>query len=472
MARKVAIMCGHGTQTNGVWDSGCAYSGYTEAGLMLPITKAAVKYLRSSGFSVITDADFGNNKNIITGVAWANAEKADIFISIHCDYSGAPTGVYPLYTSSKGKTLASALNTSVKSELGMKSRGVAKRTDLYELNYTDMPSCILETGSIKADLSILKNKPDAYGKAIAKGICKYFGVTFKAPAATTTTTATSLEKTVKKMQKWLGLKNPTGYIGGQKKANSKYYPGLAKACRFDGGSGKSTTVKKLQKLLGVKQSGVMGATTIKKFQTYLNKHQSKIKLKVDGEFGPESLKALEAFLATSPSTPKVSTGTTSASNRRAKLIKYLDSYGAVIEHSFRYSNSNSKTTWTSAKKNKITNCARYVSWALQAAGVLGSGKCIYYKNGLKGNGASAIKKSSKVKVTHPNKKWSSCNLVPGDVCMFGQGNHTMVYAGKSKKGYPLWYTAGPGDVAAHNVTRKRRRGYESRKVSCKIHMVK
>ena len=62
----------------------------------------------------------------------------------------------------------------------MKSRGVQKRTDLWELNGTDMTACILETGSIKGDLATLRDKPDAYGKAIAKGICSYLGVAFPA----------------------------------------------------------------------------------------------------------------------------------------------------------------------------------------------------------------------------------------------------------------------------------------------------
>ena len=93
----------------------------------------------------------------------------------------------PLYVSGSGKKLAKALNNAVKRDVGMKSRGVQRRTDLWELNGTDMPACILETGSIKADLATLRDHPDKYGKAIAKGICKYMGVKFsdgtKKPAA-------------------------------------------------------------------------------------------------------------------------------------------------------------------------------------------------------------------------------------------------------------------------------------------------
>ena len=181
---KVAVMCGHGTQTNGKWDCGTTYAGYNEAALMLPITKAAVKYLRASGVTVISDADKNNNKNMIADVAWANKEKVALYVSIHCDYSKAPSGVMPLYVSAQGKKLATALNTAIKNGIPMKSRGVVKRTDLYELNSTDMPACILETGSIKADLKILKGDPDKYGKFIAIGICNYLGMSYKEPTPT------------------------------------------------------------------------------------------------------------------------------------------------------------------------------------------------------------------------------------------------------------------------------------------------
>lgn len=184
--KTIAVQCGHGVSQDGSWDSGCAYKSggkqYTEAALMLPITKSAVKYLRASGVKVITDADHGNNRNMIEDVRWANRVGAALYVSIHCDYSGAPKGVMPLYVSGSGKKLAKALNSAVKNGVGIRSRGVQRRTDLWELNGTDMPACILETGSIKADLSTLKNYPDKYGKAIAKGICKYMGVKFSGGA--------------------------------------------------------------------------------------------------------------------------------------------------------------------------------------------------------------------------------------------------------------------------------------------------
>lgn len=61
-------------------------------------------------------------------------------------------------------------------EMGIRSRGVCRRTDLWELNGTDMPAVILETGAIKADLKTLRDRPTEYGHAVADGIMDYLGV--------------------------------------------------------------------------------------------------------------------------------------------------------------------------------------------------------------------------------------------------------------------------------------------------------
>lgn len=172
---KFALMVGHGTQTNGVWDGGCAYGGYTEAALMLKITKVAVKYLRDRGVEVITDADKNNNKNMIACVAWANKEKVDYYMSVHCDYYLATAGVAPLYVSASGKKMATSVGEYIAKKMGMKWKGAFKRTNLYELNATNMPSVILETGAIKRDLKYLKEYKK-YGTALGQAICNYLGI--------------------------------------------------------------------------------------------------------------------------------------------------------------------------------------------------------------------------------------------------------------------------------------------------------
>ena len=184
MANKASSFCGHGTQTNGVYDSGCTYNGYTEANLCMKITEACNKYLKLSGITVVTDAP-GNKINMIAQVAKSNSEKSKIHVAFHCDYSLAPSGTLPLYTSAAGKKLAGLMNTYVVKEVKMKTRGLGYREDLYELNATNMPSVIFECGSIKADLKVMRDKYDAIGKACAHGICKYFGVPFVSKATYT-----------------------------------------------------------------------------------------------------------------------------------------------------------------------------------------------------------------------------------------------------------------------------------------------
>lgn len=309
---RIALMCGHGRSSDGTWDSGTTYAGKTEAGLMLPITKSAVKYLRSYGVEVISDADTNNDKNMIADVRWANKEKVSLYVSVHCDYYKAPSGVMPLYVSASGKKLATALNNAIKNGMPMKSRGVVKRTDLYELNSTDMPACILETGSIKADINILKQS-DKYGYLIAKGICDYLGVKAEEPIGKLTVDGKGGKKTVKRMQEFFGTEID-GVISGQSKDLSRYYPNLT-SVEFNGGG--SPCIKKLQKWVGANEDGVLGQITVKLWQ-------KKIGVTQDGIFGEDSMKAWQKYLnthdkATYPTVTKPVT-TPSTTSNATKII--------------------------------------------------------------------------------------------------------------------------------------------------------
>lgn len=175
--RKVGIYTGHGKSTDGGWDSGCVYKKYTEADLMKPITGACVAYLKGSGLQVITDYP-ANNINMVKQVQKSNQVGVEIHVAFHCDYRPAPSGTLPLYASGNGRKLAAKMNKEVMKEVGIKTRGIGYRSDLYELNCTEAVAVIFECGAIKADLKTMKKKYDEYGKGAARGICKYMGVTF------------------------------------------------------------------------------------------------------------------------------------------------------------------------------------------------------------------------------------------------------------------------------------------------------
>ena len=223
----LALMVGHGTQLNGVWDSGAAYGKYTEAALMLPIVKVAVKKLRQSGVRVLTDADKGNNRNMKSSVAWANKHKCKLYMSVHCDYKAATPGVAPLYKTTKDKDFAAKVGKKVAKLMGMKWKGVFRRTDLYELNATDMPAVIFETGAIKADLKYLKDYKK-YGRSLAKAICAYLGVKYYVEP-----NAQKIANTAKKLAYKSAAKTLAKYPGGKptdeyKKALNKVFPNRKK----------------------------------------------------------------------------------------------------------------------------------------------------------------------------------------------------------------------------------------------------
>lgn len=250
-----ALMTGHGKSLDGSWDPGCTYNGYTEAALMQKITKVAVGYLRESGIKVISDSDNNNNKNMVACVEWANREGAKYYMSVHCDYSGASAGVFPLYVSSTGKTMASKIGKAVAKSMKMDYKGAGKRTDLYELNATNMTAIIFETGAIKADLGNLKSHK-RYGKALAKAICNFLGVTFvdkEAKKSGITLPSRGYFKLgdssskVKTLQTWL--------------KNHGFNPGA-----LDGEYGAKTiaAVKKFQKKYKMAQDGLFGEDCLKK----------------------------------------------------------------------------------------------------------------------------------------------------------------------------------------------------------------
>ena len=173
---SIFLAIGHGIQTDGTWDPGCTYGGYTEADLAKPIVGSAVSILKAHGVDVHTDYP-ENDMNITTCVAYANNHGLNAYMSVHLDYSGAPSGTLPIVypTSSGGYNLAKCVNNSVMNSMGIGTRGILKRSDDWEVSGTDMPACIFEVGGIKADLPTVQQF-DKYGQAIGYGILDYFGI--------------------------------------------------------------------------------------------------------------------------------------------------------------------------------------------------------------------------------------------------------------------------------------------------------
>lgn len=112
---------------------------------------------------------------------------------------------------------------------------------------------------------------------------------------------------------------------------------------------------------------------------------------------------------------------------------------------FHYSVNGGKGSYRRSKETRrVTNCALYVSWALQDAGIIKKGQVFWIDKGgaIRGKRKTCITKNSKLKVLHPHKKAKHAGLKKGDICGWDSHIHTAVYAGKDAKGRTLWYSAG------------------------------
>lgn len=112
---------------------------------------------------------------------------------------------------------------------------------------------------------------------------------------------------------------------------------------------------------------------------------------------------------------------------------------------FHYSVNGGKESYRKSKeKRRVTNCAIYVSWALQDAGIIKKGQVFWIDKGgaIRGKRKTCITKNNKLKILHPHKKAKHAGLKKGDICGWDSHIHTAVYAGRDAKGRTLWYSAG------------------------------
>ncbi len=194
MAFKPYIAIGHGLSTDGSWDTGCTYGGYTEAALAKEVVAGILEVFDSNNKNYLTDYP-DNNKNMIRCVEEANRNGCTHYISVHLDYDQAPSGIFPLvYPGSTGGVgMAEAIRASMKLRIpNLNDRGNANRPDLYEVRATNMPAVIMEIGSIKADLDLIRNNTRLFGHSIAYGLLDFAGESYNAIGETSSTPVNSV----------------------------------------------------------------------------------------------------------------------------------------------------------------------------------------------------------------------------------------------------------------------------------------
>ncbi len=169
---KIFLNPGHGGCDPGAVGKG----GLKEKDVTARVVKILEKRLKSNSYPV----QVFQEKNHFTEVSEeANKSGATLFISVHCNSvvnpiaHGTEVCYYP--TSSKGKELASILQTELIKATGLFNTGVKPRGDLHVLKATKAPAILAELAFISnpGEEKLLKEKPEMFANAIWEAIKVY-----------------------------------------------------------------------------------------------------------------------------------------------------------------------------------------------------------------------------------------------------------------------------------------------------------
>ena len=217
----------HGEGSNKCLKSGCYEDKHTR-----PMAEAAKKYLEPNGFKVYI-AKKG------TSMAARRDESdrvgADLYVPIHtnaADSSARYLMFMCLKTDGEYRKLFDAISPCLEAIYPDKKDAVfVRRTDLYEINEPKAKTFYCEMGfhTNKTDVEKFIHNPDAIGKALAKGICKYYGVTFKEPAEKEETKTETKKETKKTETTKTTTKKETKKVVIPKKVKSKVVTASIKA---------------------------------------------------------------------------------------------------------------------------------------------------------------------------------------------------------------------------------------------------
>lgn len=167
MSKLIVIDQGH--SKNGKPDPGASGNGLIEALVVTDICNSIVNHLQGYDVTVL-EAPRGSLKE---RAVYANEQKADFFLSVHCN-AGGGTGfesyIHPNDTS-EGLKIAEVIHQTIADYYmvkGFRNRGL-KRSDLAVLRETKMPAMLLENLFIDnpVDAEYLRTHTDEIGNEIA-----------------------------------------------------------------------------------------------------------------------------------------------------------------------------------------------------------------------------------------------------------------------------------------------------------------
>ena len=178
----MTIICidpGHGGK-----DPGATGGGVQEKAVVLNVARKIASYLEAKGCTVMLTRDTDIFVELSDRARMANAAKADLYVSIHCNSvrgNARATGMEVYHytrASEASKRAARVIYDKLLPVCGLRGRGV-KSQDLAVLRETAMPAVLVELGFIsnpsdRAKLTNFAWQDDA-AQAIADGIVEAVG---------------------------------------------------------------------------------------------------------------------------------------------------------------------------------------------------------------------------------------------------------------------------------------------------------
>lgn len=162
----VVIDAGHGGK-----DGGSVWNGLIEKKLCLDVAKRLEVGLKSRGIKTVMTRRTDTFVELEQRARIANRVPASIFVSVHFNGSRKTiiSGGETYYRSTRGKTLASAINRSIKSRVPGGTRGVFFG-DYKVLRETQMPAVLVECGYISNKREAARCADPAHRQKLADAI--------------------------------------------------------------------------------------------------------------------------------------------------------------------------------------------------------------------------------------------------------------------------------------------------------------
>ena len=182
--KKVFLGVGHGGN-----DPGAVGNGLREKDLNLSIALACRDELERHGVRVLMSRTKDENDPLTSVIKECNAFNPELAIDIHNNAGGGDGAeVFHHYKGGTSKTFAQNVLNEIK-VIGQNSRGIKTKLNSQGTDYfgfirqTNAPAILVECAFIdnKKDIQIIDTEAErkAMGIAIAKGILKTLGITYK-----------------------------------------------------------------------------------------------------------------------------------------------------------------------------------------------------------------------------------------------------------------------------------------------------